>query len=123
MICPICNTPMTPLFLSYFCAKCESGETSASAPTSHRGFVLWHNRSGACESVFETRSFAEEWRVHMVLQLPVRPVLSDRAFVWQPATLPHLRVADHAHAIFLSKDEMLHAGLPSIHYTAYLETE
>lgn len=125
MNCPTCNEPMTPLFTTAFCAKCEGDE--AYVPTVHRGFVIWRSRSpGSTEYVFISRHDAEVWRdaVNMS-RFPVRPVLSTKPFVWKDSTgtVEGIQIATHVHGIFSSKDELERAALPDDYYTAYLETE
>lgn len=101
MLCPLCNRPMTALFISWVCDYCDGADLSGPFD---RGYVVWRDRPPASEEyVFRTWEDAERWRRHMRLDgRPIKLVLTASAFRWRRSqgTLTDVVLADHRFQIY-----------------------
>ena len=83
MQCPVCNRPMTALFVSYACDYCDGLKTDVTRRDV--GYVVWRKLPlPALEYVFSTPDDARKWRLLQGLtHCDIREVTSPINFRWR----------------------------------------
>lgn len=102
MLCPRCESPMIPLFISFVCDYCERPNLAAM----YRGYVVWRHSDGSRphrQYVFATREAAERWqRIRGLVDAEVRDVLAREPFRWHQrrGLVKNLELADKLFEVY-----------------------
>src|SRR3990172_12570249 len=102
--CEKCGRKKIALFFSVVCDNCEP----YSCESDKFGYVVWRERSGHCEYIFQTLDHAEQWRAGAQLErFPIRKVVRKTGtFRWRDSTgsVKGIKLADRLHEIFATPD-------------------
>lgn len=87
MKCPVCDYPMTALFTSYACDRCDGLVAGSSK---FEGWVVWDVKETAdtcLKYVFKYVDHAERWRdLNQMYDCDICLVVSDHPFGWYEGT-------------------------------------
>ena len=99
VLCPECAEPMTPLFTSMVCERCD-----AEAREVFVGWIVWRSRPpGSQEYVFRRPADAKKWRRAQGLgDFPIRRISTESQTRWRQSggSLKELELADRLFEIY-----------------------
>ncbi len=97
--CPKCSEPMTPLFTSMVCERCDAESRGVFV-----GWIVWRSRPpGSQEYVFRRPTDAKKWRQAQGLgEFPIRRISTESEIRWRQSTgsLKELELADQLFEIY-----------------------